>query len=75
MYVTGGMFCMNRTTSGPKSVLRLMLDKVILMCSDLRCPTPVSMFEIKVPNKSLSHELNSVLFSGGRGTTACAVVN
>ena len=43
----------------PKSGPRFVLDKVRLMCSDLRCSTPVSMSEIKVPNKSLSHELKN----------------
>ena len=42
----------------PKSVPLLMLDKVRLMCSDLRYSTPIIMSDIKVPNKSLSHELN-----------------
>ena len=54
---------MNGTTSMPKSVPRLMLDKVRLMCSDLRYSTPIFMSEIKVPNKSLSHKLNNSIES------------
>ena len=41
----------------PKPVPCLVLDKVRLMCSDMGCATPISMSEIKVPNKSLSHEV------------------
>ena len=47
----------------PKSVPSFVLDKVRFVCFDLRCSTPMSMSEIKVPNKSLSHELNIVLFA------------
>ena len=46
----------NGTTSLPKSVPRVVLDKVRLVCSDLRCSTPMYMSEIKVPNKSLSRD-------------------
>ena len=42
----------NRTTSVPRSVPRLVLDKVIFVCSDLRYSTPIlcpkSKFPIKV---------------------------
>ena len=49
---------MNGTTSVPKSVPHLVLDKVRLLSvseSFLQCS-----YSRKVPNKSLSHELNSV---------------
>ena len=52
----------NGTTCMPKSIPRYVVDKVRFVCSDLRYSAPMSMSEIKVPNKSLSHELNNVLF-------------
>ena len=36
----GWKVCSNRTTSVPKSVPGLVLDKVRFVCSDLRCSTP-----------------------------------
>ena len=63
MTVTGGRF----DRMGPLACLGpfpvLLLDKVRFVCSHLRCSTSMSMSEIKVPNKSLSHELNNVLFA------------
>ena len=47
----------------PNSGPRFVLDKVRFVCSDLRYSTPMSLAEIKVPNKSLSRELNNVLFA------------
>ena len=67
IYVMGGMFNANRPTSVPKSVPRLILDKVRLLFSS-------EMFyssQIKVSNKSLSHELNNVLFY----SCCCCTVN
>ena len=43
----------NGTASVPKSVLRYVVDKVKLNCSDLRPVIPKFMPRIKVPNKSL----------------------
>ena len=57
--VTGGMF--DRT--GPlASILRYVVDKVKLFCSELRPVIPMSISRIKVPNKSLSYELNNIFF-------------
>ena len=47
----------------PKSVLCYVVDKVKLFCSDLRPDIPMSMSRIKVPNKSLLHELNNVFIT------------
>ena len=52
------MFEANGTTSVPKFIPRLILDKVRLLFS-------FEIFyssQIKVPNKSLSQELNNVIF-------------
>ena len=56
MYVTGGMFKLNRTTSVPKSVPRLMLDKDRLLFSSemvysSKCCSNLE-FPIKVFHKS-----------------------
>ena len=59
IYVTGGMFEANGTTSMPKSVPHLILDKVrLLFSSEMFCSS-----QIKVHNKSFSRELNNVLFT------------
>ena len=57
IYITGGT-----------SVSRFVLDKVRLMCSDLRYSTFMSMSEIKVPNKSISPELNNVKKNGEKNS-------
>ena len=51
--VTDGRFKLNRTTSMPKSILRYLVDKVKLICSNQRPDIPMFMSRIKVPNKSL----------------------
>ena len=61
MYVTDGMFARNGTTCVPKSVLRYVVEKVKLFCSELRSDIPMSISKTKVPDKSLSHELNNIL--------------
>ena len=49
---------MNETTSMPKSIPRVVLDKVRLLSASeiiLQCS-----YSRRVPNKSISHELNNV---------------
>ena len=65
MYVTGGTFESNRTTSVPKSVPRLVVDKVKLLFSSELFLIQLILIDIKVPNKSLSQELNNVLMRSG----------
>ena len=55
--VTGGMFKTNGTTSMPKSVPSLIVDKVKLLYSSEMFLIQSILFYIKVPNKSLSQEL------------------
>ena len=62
MHVTGGMFKSNGTTSVPKSIPRLVVDKVKLLFSSELFLSHSILIGIKVPNKSLSQELNNVLF-------------
>ena len=51
IYVMGGLFDVNGTTSVPKFVLRLVLDKVRLLFSyEMFCSS-----QVKVPNKSLKN--------------------
>ena len=61
MYVTGGMFKLNGTTSVPKSVPRLVVDKVKLLFLSEMFLIQSILFDIKVPIKILSQELNNVL--------------
>ena len=57
IYVTGGRFESNGTTSVPKSVPFLMMDKIrLLYLSELFYSS-----QIKVTNKSLSQELKKVI--------------
>ena len=60
IYVTGGRFESRGTTSLPKSVLRFVLDKArqVLVSEVFNSNVLVP----NVPNKSLSQELNNVLF-------------
>ena len=61
MYVTGGMFKSNGTTSMPKSVPRLVLDKVrLVFVSEV---VHSNVLVQNVPNKSLSQELNIIHLS------------
>ena len=46
----------------PKSVPRLVVDKVKLLYSSEMFLIQSILFDIKVPNKSLSQDLNNVLF-------------
>ena len=46
----------------PKSVPRLVVDKVKLLYSSEMFLIQSILLDIKVPNKSLSQELNNVLF-------------
>ena len=46
----------------PKSVPRLVVDKVKLLRSSEMILVQSILFDIKVPNKSISQELNNVLF-------------
>ena len=62
MHATGGMFKSDGTTSVPKSVPRLVVDKVKLLFSSEMFLFQSILFDIKVPNKSPSQELNNVLF-------------
>ena len=55
--VTDGMFVMNGTTSVPKSILCLVLDKV----RQVSVPVDQLQYPQLVPNKSLSQELNNQL--------------
>ena len=49
LYITGGMFKSNGTTSLPKSVPRLVLDKVrLLFPSEMFCSSQTLKFPIKV---------------------------
>ena len=50
IYVTGGMFKSNGTTSVPKSIPRLVVDKVKLLCSSEMILVQSILFDIKVPN-------------------------
>ena len=50
------------TTSVPKSIPRFVLDKVRFYVPIWGFYLQFFMFRMKVPNKSLSQELNSVLF-------------
>ena len=45
----------------PKSIHRLVVDRVRILCLDLRHLSPVVVFKVKVPKKSLSNKLNNVL--------------
>ena len=56
--------CMNGTTSVPKSILRYSVDKVRQESESEVCCSTASYVQ-KVPNKSLSHELNSLLLKHG----------
>ena len=58
--VTGGTFMSNGTTSVPMSIPRLVVDKVKLLFSSEMFLIQSILFDIKVPNKSLSQELNNV---------------
>ena len=53
MYVTGGMCMSNGTTSVPKSVPRLVVDKVRLVFMSVEFDSSFYV-QIKVPNKSLN---------------------
>ena len=59
IYVMGGKFKSNGTTSMPKSVSRLVVDKVKLLFSSEMFLFQSILFDIRVPNKSLSQELNN----------------
>ena len=59
------MFKSNGTTSVPKSIPRLVVDKVKLLFSSEMFLIQSILFDIKVPNKSLLQELNNVLMRSG----------
>ena len=55
------MFKSNGTISMPKSVPCLLVDKVKLLFSSEMFLIQSILFDIKVPDKSLTQELNNVI--------------